>query len=141
MKADTLPVVTTWLTITRSNVRTVGGYPISSTYAELFWLPILGPTAMWLLRRLDRHLAAGDESQPAVLDETTLSLSLGLGNRTGHRSPYRRALRRIDSFGVVRTDGGTVVVPRTLPRLRAGQVNRLPDALRAVHARIEGSTE
>src|SRR3546814_3891300 len=27
------------------------GHPVRSVYVETFWLPTLGPTAMWLLRR------------------------------------------------------------------------------------------
>lgn len=28
------------------------GYPVTSNYVETFWLPILGPSATWALRRL-----------------------------------------------------------------------------------------
>ena len=32
------------------------GYDVHSTYVELFWLNVLGPTATWLLRRMARGL-------------------------------------------------------------------------------------
>src|SRR3954454_5624564 len=60
------------------------------SYVERFWLSLLGPTSVLLLRRLAHEL----ELQPAGFDllvEDT-ARSLGVGTKGGRSSPVARAL-------------------------------------------------
>ena len=80
------------------------GHPIRSVYVETFWLPTLGPTAMWLLRRLSAWLEATPDGISVELPE--LAQELGLG---AHLASLRRT--RIGPFSLERA--------RTLPALEA----------------------
>lgn len=109
------------------------GHDPRSIYAETFWLPTLGPTALLLLR----HLAARfDEHAGSIeLPVAEASQALGLGERAGSSSPIVRSLVRLESFDLACSDGrGTVAVRRSLPPLPARHLRRLPGALRAAHA-------
>ncbi len=109
------------------------GHDPRSIYAETFWLPTLGPTALLLLR----HLAARfDERNGSIeLPVAEASQALGLGERAGSSSPIVRSLVRLESFDLACSDGrGTVAVRRSLPPLPTRHLRRLPGALRTAHA-------
>ena len=55
------------------------GYDPRSWYVEQFWLPIVGPTSTWFLRRI----AAGFDSEPGGFDLNLdeMARALGLGGR------------------------------------------------------------
>ncbi len=108
------------------------GHDPRSAYVERFWLGILGPSTVWLLRRL----AAGLDEQPEGfdLDVAETALALGLGTRGGRNAPLMRSLERTCRFGAAKMHGeAAVVVRRKLPPLTRAQVERLPDGLRAEH--------
>ena len=109
------------------------GHDPRSRYVERFWLPVLGPSTCWLLRRL----ADGRDLEPGGyeldLDETARSLVLGKGR--GRNAPFTRALRRTTDFGLARNEGRAALgVRRRLPPLTAGQLRRLPARLQTEHA-------
>ena len=58
-------------------IEALGHHP-TSEYAEQFWLPVIGPSALWAHRRL----TAGDRSG-YQLDLSTLGQEIGLGTGTG----------------------------------------------------------
>jgi hypothetical protein len=68
-----------------------------STYLEVVYGPLIGPTAVLLARNLDRRLF--NEPQPVVVSATSLALELGLrSSRTeplGRRSHLRQAIERL----------------------------------------------
>lgn len=108
------------------------GHDPRSAYVERFWLGILGPSTVWLLRLL----AAGLDARPEgfELDVAETAAALGLGTRGGRNAPLLRSLERSCRFGAARMHGETaVVVRRKLPPLTRAQVERLPDRLRAEH--------
>ena len=111
------------------------GHPIGDPYVEIFWLPVLGPTASWLLRRL----AGGLEHEPDgyMLDLPDLARSLGVGWAPGRNNPFARALQRCAMFGAVNelavVPVRTIAVRRMLPRVPERHLSRLPDALRVAH--------
>lgn len=110
------------------------GHDPRSVYVETFWLPALGPSACWLLRRLVATL----EAEPAGfdLDLAATASALGLGGGTSRHSPVVRTLARIVHFRLARpTDPEAVEVRRRLPPLTRRQASRLPAALRDDHAR------
>ena len=53
------------------------GFDALSPYVELFWLPVLGPSATLLLRRLATGLRAKPEGFDLQLDEAAQALGLG----------------------------------------------------------------
>ena len=65
------------------------GYAIDDPYIEMFWLPILGPTATWLVRRL----AGGLQHQPEgyTVDMTDLARGIGVNYTPGRHNPFARA--------------------------------------------------
>jgi hypothetical protein len=109
------------------------GHDPRSWYAETFWLPTLGPTALLLLR----HLADRFELDPAGVDlpVADTAAALGLGPRDGQHSPLVRSLGRLQQFELACANGETTVaVRRTLPPIHRRHVRRLPVALQARHA-------
>lgn len=109
------------------------GYDPRSRYAETFWLPTLGPTALLLMR----HLAARFERRlgPIELMVSETSQALGLGERDGSSSPIVRTLTRLEQFELACSDGNTTVaVRRSLPPVQRRHVRRLPPAVQVDHA-------
>ena len=92
------------------------GHDPRSAYVEHFWLGILGPSTVWLLRRL----ADGLEREPDgfVLDLPDTARALGVGMRGGRQSPFMRSLERVCRFGAARWQSPTeLAVRRRLPPL------------------------
>ena len=108
------------------------GFPPSSIYTEWYWLPILGPTSVWLLRRIDdafEHAPDGFQ-----LDINEVAAALGIAGSASRSSAIQRTLRRIVQFGAARAvDDHTLDVRRHLPPLNRAQVGRLPSSLRVAH--------
>jgi hypothetical protein len=105
-----------------------------SRYVELYWLPVIGPSTTWLLRRLSYGLELHDEGFELNLPET--ARSLGLGERMGKNSPFRRALQRLCTFELARANGPNGLAVRTrIPPLPLRHLTRLPDPLQASHRR------
>ncbi len=108
------------------------GHDPRSQYFERFWLPVLGPSTCWLLRRLADGLDADPDGFELDLDDTARALGLGRGR--GRNAPFTRALRRTTDFGLTRRDGRAALgVRRHVPPLTAGQLRRLPSVLQADH--------
>jgi hypothetical protein len=105
-----------------------------SRYVELYWLGIIGPSTTWLLRRLSYGLEVHDDGFDLNLPET--ARSLGLGDRMGKNSPFRRALQRLCTFDLARPHGpGGLAVRVRIPPLPLRHVIRLPDSLQQSHRR------
>lgn len=108
------------------------GHDPRSQYVERFWLPILGPSTCWLLRRLADGLDARPDGYELDLGDTARALGLGKGR--GRNAPFARAIRRTTDFGLARHDGKAALgVRRHVPPLTAGQIRRLPAGLQAEH--------
>jgi hypothetical protein len=103
-----------------------------SLYAEQFWLGVLGPTAVWLLRRLaDRF---DDEPEGFVLDLAETASALGLGGVDSRHAPLRRAWARCVRYGAARPVGpDTLAVRRCLDLVPRRYLLRLPAAVRERH--------
>ena len=108
------------------------GYDVHSTYVELFWLNVLGPTATWLLRRMARGL----DRYPLgyELDLADTAGALGLGYVHGATNPFLRALHRCVLFGVAQPFAGGLAVRRRLPPVAGRHLVRMPPSLRETHA-------
>lgn len=109
------------------------GHDPRSTYVEEYWLGILGPSTVWLLRRF----AAGFEYSPEGfdLDLAETARSLGLGDRSGRHSPFVRSINRTIQFGLAQLgDAEALSVRRRVPPLNRARLCRLSPALQARHA-------
>jgi hypothetical protein len=110
------------------------GYDPRSLYVETYWLSVLGPSTLWLLRRL----VAGLELSPGgfALPMADTARAIGLGDKGGRSSPFVRSLVRLCQFDVaVPLDGAALAVRRKLPPLNRRQVLRLPESLQGAHQR------
>lgn len=111
------------------------GHDPRSSYVERFWLPVLGPSCLLLVRRAAAEL----ERHPAgfTLETTVWARELGIGMKGGRHGPFWRALERASRFGATRRNGSRLAVRRRLAPLTARQVARLPPTLQADHDRWE----
>jgi len=107
------------------------GFAHDHPYLETHWLPVLGPTATWLLRRLAGELVARPEG--LRVDASLLAASLGVARGGGRRGAFGRGLQRCIMFGVVRMERpGDVplLAARThVPPLSRRQLERLAPIL------------
>jgi hypothetical protein len=109
------------------------GHPADSAYVEIFWLPVLGPSATFLLRRLSLYLDMFPGGLPMDLSE--LSGQLGLGRPESRHAALPRAIDRCVRFGLARRPGANrLAVRRILGPLPAQRVNRLSPFLQSIHA-------
>lgn len=116
------------------------GHDPVSQYAELFWLPVLGPSSLWLLRRVSLMLQ--DSPSGFSVKMCDLAHEIGLGNWRGPRSPFQRALDRCCDFQLaVRREESFVYVRRRMPALGRRLVHRLPQRLRELHENWNAATE
>lgn len=110
------------------------GFDPRSAYAEQLWLPLIGPTCTWLLRRLAAGLERSE--QELTIDLGATARALGLAARSGRNSPMARALQRCVTFELARWRGeGTLAVRRMLPPLARRHLVRLPPELQDAHDR------
>lgn len=114
----------------------VKGFPIGDPYVEMFWLPVLGPTATWLLRRLVGGLSA--EPLGYTVDMGDLARGIGVAYTDGRHNPFGRAIHRCVMFGaaqqVAAVPNRTIAVRRHLPVLPSRHLARLPDQMRTAHS-------
>lgn len=114
------------------------GFDPRGLYAELFWLGTVGPTAMWLLRRLVsgfEHFPDGFE-----LDLAETAQALGLGYTAGKAGPFMKALDRCAMFGLARSTPAGFHVRRRVPPLPRRHLDRLPPHLQRAHGDWTRST-
>jgi hypothetical protein len=108
------------------------GHDPRSWYVETFWLGVLGPSTVWLLRLL----AAGFDEAPSGfdLDLDDTARALGIGGRRGRNAPFQRTLDRCVTFDMARPAGpATLAVRRHLPPLARRHLLRLPPTLQERH--------
>ena len=111
------------------------GFDPAGSYVETYWLPVLGPSSTWALRRITGWLAEAADSG-LWLPLEPFARSLGLGAPTCRNAPARRAISRLIDFRLAYVDHDRdVLAVRTLiPALSARAVEHLPGHLRMQHA-------
>jgi hypothetical protein len=107
------------------------GFDVRSCYVEQFWLGVLGPSAMWALRRLVAGLDRFPLGYELDLDETAHELGLSYSSATS--STFVRALQRCVMFGVAQPIADGLAVRRRLPPVAARHLARMPEALQVQH--------
>ena len=108
-------------------------FPVQHQYVEMLWLPVIGPSATWLLRRMGGWVLACPDGLTVVLPE--LSESLGLGWSSGANSSLQRSMRRLMMFGLARwTDGFEVLT--MVPAASERRLARMSPGLVRAHDRM-----
>jgi hypothetical protein len=111
----------------------VRGVDPRDPYVERFWLGILGPSTVLLLRRFARGFDEQPQGFRVGIADT--ALALGLGKGTGRNAPINRTVKRAVGFGMVRRPGPDHLEVRThLPLLAPRQLQHLPPVQRRLHA-------
>jgi hypothetical protein len=109
------------------------GHPAHCGYVETFYLPVIGPSATWALRRLAGKANARVELTVSLED---FAASLGLGHGTARTAPVVRTLERLVHFGLARWHDDALEVRLSVPAFNERQLRRLPPVLHAVHRRV-----
>src|SRR5471032_3228647 len=86
------------------------GHDPRSWYAETFWLPTLGPTALLLMRHLADRFERTQEGVELKVADT--AAALGLGAREGNSSPLVRSLGRLRQFDLATAEDGSTISVR-----------------------------
>lgn len=108
------------------------GHDPRGAYTETFWLPLLGPSATFLARKLVHGLELDPDGFTMPADDT--ARALGLGAKAGRRSPFNRTLSRLAQFRLVHVGTDDVVLARRrFPGLTRTQVSKLTPALKEAH--------
>lgn len=105
-----------------------------SAYVEAFWLPVIGPSCTWLVRRVTTGLEIHPDGYEMRLD--LCAAELGIGGSRSKNATFARTVDRCAQFGLMRRDGRSgLQVRRRLPPLNRGHVRRLPERLIGLHER------
>ena len=111
------------------------GFAVNDPYIEMFWLPVLGPTATWLYRRLVSGVLHSPSGYTINMDE--LARTIGVAYTQGRHNPFVRALQRCVMFGVAEHIAiqpiRTLAVRKSLPALPQRHLGRLPNQLQIAH--------
>lgn len=107
------------------------GHDPRSAYAETFWLPVVGPSTAWMLRRF----ATGFDHSPDgyTIDCAQFSAELGLGRSLSRNAAFVRSVDRACKFGLAQRYQDQLYVRRMLPPLAPRHLRRIPERLRIVH--------
>jgi hypothetical protein len=108
------------------------GHDPRSSYVEHFWLPVLGPTSLWLLRNIACSLDFNPQGSSLDLERT--ARQIGLGGHLGRHGPFRRAISRLCAFDLARfTAPRELAVRRFVPPLGRRHLMRLDPAAQEQH--------
>ena len=107
------------------------GFHPKHDYGEKFWLPVIGPSALWAHRRLTSGFAEHRWSYEVHLPP--FGREIGLGAGTGRNSAIVRTVRRLIDYHLAERIDDQLGVYTKLPPLTHRQVARLPDHLAERH--------
>lgn len=106
--------------------------PGAPPYVETFWLPFLGPSLTWLLRRTAAWL---DTPDPDPIPTAMLARQLGLGANTGRNSTLANTLDRGERYRLVRigATGETLRVATHIGDIPQRYLHQLHPSIQALH--------
>ena len=108
------------------------GHNPRSLYVEMFWLPILGPSSTWLIRRLALHLRQNPEGCSLHLDST--ASQLGLKMKTSKGSTFFKVLKRCCDFGLAHSGHNDCLYVKTrIPNIPPRLLKRMDKSLIQIH--------
>ena len=108
------------------------GATAQSLYAEMFWLPVVGPTALLTFRRLNLLLTGVDELD---VDLNELAGQMGLAFAPRQQSAFTRSMHRLIMFGLAYQPLGSnrLQVRQFVPSVPLRHQKRWSPALIAMH--------
>ena len=107
-------------------------FPVAHPYVERCWLPLIGPSATWCLRRLDSELGAIRDG--VVIDVATLAGDLGLASARGGSARLARTIERLCDFGLARFSVDQALeIRRSVPPLSPRAITRLSPEAQLAH--------
>lgn len=108
------------------------GHDPRSVYVERFWVAVLGPSAVWLLRLLAREFDEIGPDDDLQLDLELTARRLGLQHRGGRQSTFMRTVDRCRKFDLACFDEDAVLlVRRWMPPVPRQLHVRMPRELRS----------
>lgn len=122
----------------RVEPRPAVGHNLRSAYVETFWLPVIGPTSIALVRHLGIRFAA--QRAGLDLDLAECAAALGVGAPVGRNSPINRTLNRLVQFDVAVLADDRLLVRTALPEVSFRHLERFTPSMRAAHSRYLVST-
>ena len=107
------------------------GHDPRSAYVERFWIAVLGPSAVWLLRLLAREFDELAPGENLLLNLESTAQRLGLQHRGGRQSTFMRTIDRCRMFDLAHFEHDAVLIVRKLmPPVPRKLHVRMPRALR-----------
>ena len=103
------------------------GHPPTSAYVETYWLPVIGPSATWAMRKIVGWLEESPDGYPLAL--APLARELGLGDGTGRGSHIARTIARLVTFDLAAIRRDELAIRLALPPLARRHLTRLPGHL------------
>ena len=108
------------------------GHDPRSVYVERFWVAVLGPSAVWLLRLLAREFDELGPDDDLQLDLESTARRIGLQHRGGRQSTFMRTVDRCRMFDLAHFDDDAVLlVRRWVPPVPRQLYVRMPRELRS----------
>ena len=108
------------------------GHDPRSVYVERFWVAVLGPSAVWLLRLLAREFDELGPHDDLQLDLESTARRIGLQHRGGRQSTFMRTVDRCRMFDLAHFDDDAVLlVRRWVPPVPRQFYVRMPRELRS----------
>lgn len=104
------------------------GHCVTSSYADLFWLPRLGPSALSVLRWI--HHQPDCRAQRTLAE---LAASLGIGGGERNTRNLERAIRRLSEHHLALWTNDRIELALTVPPLPARIIAELDAPTRALH--------
>lgn len=99
-----------------------GTHDVRSGYCEQFWLPVIGPSALWAARRLADTL----DHSTTTINLVDFGSSLGIGTGTGKHTQINRTIGRLVDFQMARIQSDRLEVRCSWPALLPQHRRRLP---------------
>jgi hypothetical protein len=128
---DTTPTATVNIEVWVDPIVDERGHDPRSAYVERYWLAVIGPTALWIMRRFADQFDEHPSGFRTDLDHTAVTMGLSFEKRSA--SPFGRALHRCVMFGIAQPIADGYAVRRRLPSVARRHLSRLPVDVQAEH--------
>jgi hypothetical protein len=110
------------------------GFGPRTMYVEMCWLPVLGPTATWLFRRLGSWAEYNPDG--VTVDMVDLAVNLGLGEGLTKNGKLSKGIDRLVRFGAADWVGDELQVRRALALLPQRYLGNLGYSARRYHEEL-----
>lgn len=108
-----------------------GGHYVTSRYADLFWLPRIGPAGLALLRWISHQ-----PSNEISTDLSSVAAAIGLGGGERSTRSIDKAIDRLVDHNLALRAPGRIELSLTVPNLPTRRVLALPPSQRRIHDQL-----